>query len=124
MKRTFLFLLLTSMACGTPLWNSPSVYVTCDAYAQPLGGVRIQMAEDAEFTAIVVDQTLEAALPAHAAPEIPLWDLVKDLPDGTYYLRAQVLSVSLTPSPWGDTVVVEKDWAPPPKPSGCAILRR
>jgi len=126
LKRVLLaavFVCLVVPLQGDVLWNTPTVGVTCDAYARDLGGFQVQVSDDPAFANVLIDDLVEEVIPAGQAPVATLYDYFVGLPDGTYYARARAFSLSLTPSEWSETLEITKDWTPPERPSGCRLFR-
>lgn len=121
-KRAISLLVLAPLLIGAVFYNTPTLELVCDPYDREISAFEVQIDADPAFPApmSVVD---ERGWPAGEMPSALIHTAVAALPDGTYNLRARARSEALVWSDWSETLVVTKDWTPPPPPTGCALLR-
>lgn len=109
-----------------PIYNSPTVAISFNAYTMQIVKAVAEVAKDKEFTEVVatVELTGKENFPRDAKFKFPIFEKVEALPNGLYWCRGRVWDQWGNRSAWSTPTAAKKTWDAPPPPGGCAIIFR
>lgn len=102
----------------------PTLSVAWDAPEDPqiVASAEIQIASDAGFTDVVRVISFTFNPTDEVRDRVNVYEAVSALGDGTYYVRVRLKNVCDVASEWSDWIVIQRNWTPPARPTGCRIV--